>query len=270
MGCSNTCVAGSQSRGSPPLLIPAGHNGKKKQTIEPTGLPLPFYDAYSEPELGGSDANYVLACQSDTHKRWLKVRVWVNGKPARLENTDLPEGRNVSVSEESDDSKFPHDAIGLYATKTLGVSENEPITVVASFSLVLAPEDVPPAEAGQLGGQNIQALDPNTVANYLGITDAPIRDDVPWSSPYRLWSMVLDAKTGGHESALFRLNTIGRCIEEVMGVLLVPTASLRIEPPSSTLASADRGLTKNSANARPMALVQNIVACQSVDLASTL
>lgn len=299
MGCSNTCVSHPVDRNSPPKRIPAGRNGDKKQWIEPVGLPAPFFDAYSRPKMEGCDANYVLAFQSETHERRLKVRLWINGKKVPLENTDLPEERKAVVCEAPDDPRYRDHAISLYAATTLGVSDNEPITAIASFSLVTVPRDVQVTGKERVDKDNAEAPDPTTVMNYLGITDIPVTDapitgrrvapeprgacaavsgrantstpdKVPWSSPYRLWSMVLDVKTGGDESSSFRLNTVGRCIEEVMGVLLVPTKPLTIETPPSSSTSTDVCSENGKVAARPMALMQNVIACQSVDLASTL
>lgn len=263
VGCSNTCLATPvPSRRS--KSIPAGRSGRRgrereRQSILPIGLPPQFYDTYIEPS---SRDHHVLAFESTRHEQRLEIRVWVNQEAITLDDTSLSDERKESISEAPEDDEFRQRATPLYAKHELKVPDYEPVNVVASFTFV-------PKHRGT-SQRPAKVPHPTTVMNYLGCTDAPSDVTEPWSSPYRLWSMVLNTKTGADESASFRLNTIGRCIEVVTGVLLVPTrmaAELGAEPEPKVDANED-GV--ESVTVTPTALVRNIVAHQSVDLASAL
>ncbi|KAK0711804.1 hypothetical protein B0H67DRAFT_301164 [Lasiosphaeris hirsuta] len=254
MGCANTCVAKPASK--QPERIPIGGRGAQKRYIAPTGLSKTFRDRYFDGScLGGDEGNYSLSCESESHGCRLELRLWVDGKPTPLTNKPpLDMERTTHVDDDENEGHSLQHASSFYAQHQLDMTWTKPVNIIATFSLI------PKGGSAETRVPQTEDVDPDVLTNYLGVWDYAVAGWESWTAPYRLWSLILGEtpKPSGGDPASFCLNTVGRCLEEVLGVLTVPV-------PLSKL-----GRTWTSADVRPVALVQNIVTCQSVDLASAL
>ncbi|KAK0627931.1 hypothetical protein B0T14DRAFT_513555 [Immersiella caudata] len=254
MGCANTCMARPAS--DPPPKIPFGKRNERR-FLAPTGLPETFRDQYHDVPTSagnnGGDQTDSMSCESRNHGCQLEVRLWVNRKPIALKNEgpDLPEERTAHADdgEEPDSRAFP-----FFAKHDLEMKWEEPVNVIATFTLIPKNnvEDArPPLEEDM--------IDPRRLTNCLGVWDRPIYEfNQEWTTPYRLWSQILGEtlKPSVGDSSEFCLRTVGRCLEEVLGVLTVPVPLCNI--------GSDWPM------ARPIALIRNIATCQFVELESVL
>jgi hypothetical protein len=162
-----------------------------------------FCDKYTviKPENGKPTFN--LACVSDRHERRLEIRLWVNREPVELKRHFCTEPRLRRTDNDSK-SEYPHEVIGLHAIHQYSMVEDKPITIVASFSLVESSTPITFEPFNMIKSADVQ--------NHLGVSDTSL------SAPYRLWSNVLGQAPGPEA---FELNTIGRCVEQILGVLSV-------------------------------------------------
>lgn len=252
-GCCNTARGLGRERRRP--VEPIDRN-----EISPPGPPIPFYDKYELRDTSNGGSDYVLACESTTHKRRIEIRLWVNRKPIKLVRTS----EQLPQLDEAAPEGFPDALKHLYAKHALPVyKEDKPIIVIAAISLVSIKDHIVPGDTPVIGS--------NIVQDHLGVSDLSI------SAPRRLWSAVFGETPGPDESSTVRFNAIGRCIEEIMGVLSVPVRKRPIErsaralPPSSQSNGSDRVDSLGAANGDlGIALVKTIIDDQTVDLESTL
>ena len=253
MGCACTCMA--KPAPDPPPKIPFGKINDRR-FIAPTGLPETFRDHYfdvpSSPPVDGKESTFSMSCESRNHGCRLEVRLWRNGEPLPLKNEGLPKDR---INHADDGERPGHRAFPFFAKHDLEMTWKEPVNVVATFTLI--PKN---NTEGMHPPSKEEDINSKTLTNYLGVWDRPLNNKFnhEWSTPYRLWSRILGEtlKPNVGDSSEFCLRTVGRCLEQVLGVLTVPV-------PSSNI---DRGWPM----ARPIALVRNIVTCQFVDLESVL
>jgi hypothetical protein len=222
------------------------------------GGPNPaFRDEYKVigPKNGGSE--YVLTLLSTNYELRLEIRVWVNRKRVKLvQQRPTLEGEPGSPLKEFE---------SLYAHHRLKLYQNCPLNIVATFSLV--------SSSKAIADINNQISD-NEVMMHLGVAD------ISRAASYRLWAAVLGEVPGPKSPNAFKLNAIGRCIEEVIGVLAIPIQIKIPEIPGNHSAegSASTSQGRNSGSKvreekvkdYGIALIQNVMSKQVVDLESML
>jgi len=206
----------------------------------------------------------VLTLISTNHDRRLEIRVWLNRK--RL--TMTPRKPASGSAHQAGIIKHPMATTAepceygeLYGTHLVDLYPDQPVNVVATFTLVMAGEVVPRPIT--------QPIEDETVQKHLGIT-------VCKAAAYRLWAAILGETPGPETRESFKLNTIGRCVEEVLGVLTVPvkigTAAQAALPSREPNGNRSQSSSSTEGNVQDfgIALVQNIMDKQVVDFESTL
>ena len=93
-----------------------------------------------------------------------------------------------------------------------------PVNIIAAFSLI------PESDARSIRIPQNRDIDPEVLTNHLGVWDYAKPSWQPWTAPYRMWSLILEEtpKPAVADPASFCLNTVGRCLEEILGVLIAP------------------------------------------------
>ncbi|KAK1753004.1 hypothetical protein QBC47DRAFT_50881 [Echria macrotheca] len=242
MGCPNTCA---RMKPNPPSLSPIAIDCTGVQ-LELSGLPNPFYDNYTATEVGG-DPTPVLTLMSETHQQRLEIRLWVDTRAVPLRAQPMSTSRLMRLNGEPDSPDYLQEAKDLYASHKFLLSDDSPVNIMATFRIVPTQDSSPEDPVVST------CIRSDLTRSYLGITGIvrTLADDETSTplAPYQLWSIALDEGPASEESASIRTNAIARCVEEIIGVLDLPTSC---------------------GDVQPRALIQNIMIAQQVDLASTL
>jgi hypothetical protein len=221
------------------------------------------------------------------------MRLWINREPIALERHHCKIARISRTDLDGVQREYPNEVIDLHVRHGVNMVEDKAITCVATFTLIKM--------------DALERLDPLPMItsaeaqDYLGVSDASI------SAPYRLWANALSQLPG---PGAFELNTIGRAVEQIMGVSAVPigrqTTFSRLPDTRSSISSKslEANCVDNNQNSKDLevgvlrstvsrnsthdlsltetcghveveldfgvALIKNIVSYQVVDLASVL
>jgi hypothetical protein len=183
------------------------------------GAPPPFLDQYTIIEPPEGQSAHVLAIESGTHGKRLEIRVWANRESQELKNIPNLLARlnreDDNSAEETDGRSISREVKSLNGQFDVQILDDQAINVVASFSLVSKDQPIR-WDATDM----IRSLE---VEDYLGVLEYST------SAPYRLWSNVLGKPDSSDSPATFELNSVGRSIESILGVLSMPIKLIRIE-----------------------------------------
>jgi len=244
------------------------------------GNSTPAKDNYTvvRPEVTRGKDN-LLAFTSERHEKRVELRLWINGQQMDLQRREAKNDR-ISTPDDNGHPDYVNEIIDLAASIELGLPDASPIVLIVAISVISShsaiDDDPKPAIASA------------EVEQFLGADNASI------SAPYRLWTNALDLPA---ES--FELNAIGRSVEQIIGVSSVPFHGLCVDnnnpsgcpnfpaltrdsasKSTNTLLSRASGSSTNGSKSdrihnfqstgKGIALVQNIMTPQLVDLGSAL
>ncbi|KAH9210632.1 hypothetical protein DL95DRAFT_526188, partial [Leptodontidium sp. 2 PMI_412] len=244
------------------------------------GNSTPVKDNYTvvRPELTPVKGT-LLAFTSERHDKRVELRFWHNGKQVELQRRDA-RGDRINTPDDNGHPDYEDEIVDLAASVEIELPDETPVVLIASISIV--PSDTAIDDSSQPAITSLQ------VEKFLGVTNTNV------SAPYRLWTNALDLPA---ES--FELNAIGRSVEQILGVSSVPFHGPCLDNndpggcsniPMSTRDSETRSTTtlmtgasessKSDSRAgkaqgfqstgKGIALVQNIITPQLVDLGSAL
>lgn len=254
------------------------------------GRTATFHDIYTTPKPPDGVTSYIMYCESAYHERRLEIRLWVNGKPMELNHNPVNAPSRIKRPGDGDEEGQPHAVEILRTVAKVEWTKSEPITAVASFSLV--------DSKSPISFQQVDMMRSADIRDYLGFSDTSI------NAPYRLWSNVLH-QTPGLEA--FDLNVVGRTVENILGLSSVPIhiesaitphpnttvpvdlSPVQVSPAASVppgdnqtapgiwrrgsrpeIAHLSQKRKESSTKDKNVALLKNIIAGQVVDLESVL
>jgi len=243
------------------------------------GSSSPYRDNYNvvRPKAMGM-MDTLLAGTSERHERRTEIRLWINRKQVQLQRRKFLNDRII----QPDDNKhldYADEVVDLAANYEFDLPDESPVIVVASFSLM--------TNETAIDDRLQPVISSPVIQDFLGVTDTSI------SAPYRLWTNALDLPPDS-----FELNAIARSVDQILGVSSVPflgpntktdlkgclhisglvvnneTKSIdTLTTRASEASNTDSGieLTKiHQSNGKGIALIQNIMTPQLVDLGNTL
>ena len=243
------------------------------------GNSSPYRDNYNviRPEATGV-MDTLLACKSERHGKRVEIRLWINRQQVKLQRWEPINDRIIQPAD-NEHLDYANDVVDLAASYEIDLPDESPVIAVASFSLL--------ANHVAIDDTLRPAISSPVVEDFLGVTDTSL------SAPYRLWTNALDLPP---ES--FELNAIARSVEQILGISSVPFLGASVETgsngsvnilgpePNIESKSIDTLLTGASelsntnfdigvaphyqSTGKGIALIQNIMAPQLVDLGSTL